>query len=91
MREDIQSLVKLIRASIDEAQLRSGIGELSPQRMRNVIAFMWAAHDELELIAVEANRKPPNTAPAALQPKLTASQPKPAASPPESNEISLCA
>ncbi len=68
MREEAQGLVKLIRASIDEAQLRSGVGGLSPHHIRNVIALMWAAHDELELIAAEANRKPSDVALTGLMP-----------------------
>ena len=51
MREEAQRLVQLIRASIEEAQLRSGGGALSPHGMRNVIALLLAADEELELIS----------------------------------------
>jgi hypothetical protein len=50
MREEIQTLRKLIRSSIEEAQLRCQTGP-SDHRMRTVIALLWSAHDELEMVA----------------------------------------
>ncbi len=55
MRKDLQALARVLRVAINEAQI---IQDASPLGMGRILASLWSASDELELLDAKTTRGP---------------------------------